>query len=180
MLFSGGTWWLQAKWRNAYRPWCDQKVKVKAAQSCPTLCDLMDCSLPGSSVHGILQAGNTLVGTHSLLQGILPTEGSNPGFSPCRRILYCLSYQGSPRMLEWIALMWQERRVRSLVRMSRHCSTGLNKILASSCLCYLVFWFTTWRQSVTLCLRIFTLYHLPSWLVEWMWFQTSLFFWCWT
>ena len=109
---------------------------------------------------------DTGVGCHFLLQGILPTQGLNPGFSPCRRILYCLSYQGSPRMLEWIALMWQERRVRSLVRMSPHCSTGLNKILASSCLCYLVFWFTTWRQSVTLCLRIFTLYHLPSWPVE--------------
>ena len=32
------------------------RVKVKIAQSCPTLCDPMDCSLPGSSVHGILQA----------------------------------------------------------------------------------------------------------------------------
>ena len=32
------------------------KVKVKIAQLCPTLCDPMDCSLPGSSVHGILQA----------------------------------------------------------------------------------------------------------------------------
>ena len=32
------------------------KVKVLIAQSWPTLCDLMDCSLPGSSVHGILQA----------------------------------------------------------------------------------------------------------------------------
>ena len=34
-------------------------MKVKeseVAQSCPTLCDPMDCSLPGSSVHGILQA----------------------------------------------------------------------------------------------------------------------------
>ena len=30
--------------------------EVKSAQSCPTLCDPMDCSLPGSSVHGILQA----------------------------------------------------------------------------------------------------------------------------
>ena len=28
----------------------------EVAQSCPTLCDPMDCSLPGSSVHGILQA----------------------------------------------------------------------------------------------------------------------------
>ena len=38
-----------------------QCMKVKSesevAQSCPTLCDPMDCSLPGSSVHGIFQAG---------------------------------------------------------------------------------------------------------------------------
>ena len=31
-------------------------VYVLVAQSCPTLCDPMDCSLPGSSIHGILQA----------------------------------------------------------------------------------------------------------------------------
>ena len=34
-----------------------RKVKVLAAQSCLTLCDPTDCSPPGSSVHGILQAG---------------------------------------------------------------------------------------------------------------------------
>ena len=32
------------------------EVKVLVAQSCPTLCGPMDCILPGSSVHGILQA----------------------------------------------------------------------------------------------------------------------------
>ena len=32
------------------------KVKNEVAQSCPTLCDPMDCSLPGSSIHGIFQA----------------------------------------------------------------------------------------------------------------------------
>ena len=32
------------------------KVKVLVTQSCPTLCDCIDCGLPGSSVHGILQA----------------------------------------------------------------------------------------------------------------------------
>ena len=32
------------------------KVKVLVTQSCPALCDLMDCSLPGSSVLGILEA----------------------------------------------------------------------------------------------------------------------------
>ena len=31
-------------------------VHAKSLQSCPTLCDAMDCSLPGSSVYGILQA----------------------------------------------------------------------------------------------------------------------------
>jgi len=36
----------------------------------------MDCSLPGSSVHGILQA-NTGVGCHALFQGIFLTQGSN-------------------------------------------------------------------------------------------------------
>ena len=34
-----------------------QFVPAQSLQSCPTLCDPIDCSLPGSSVHGILQAG---------------------------------------------------------------------------------------------------------------------------
>ena len=47
---------------------------VLDTQSCPTLCHPTDCSPPGSSVHGILQARkNTGVGCHSLLQGIFPT-----------------------------------------------------------------------------------------------------------
>ena len=33
----------------------DEKLKVLVAQSCPTLCNLMDCSQSGSSVHGLLQ-----------------------------------------------------------------------------------------------------------------------------
>ena len=39
---------------------------------------------------------NTGVGSHSLLQGIFPTQGWNPGLLHCRQILYCLSHQGSP------------------------------------------------------------------------------------
>ena len=39
---------------------------------------------------------NTGVGCHSLLQGIFPTQGSNPGLLRCRQTLYCLSHQGSP------------------------------------------------------------------------------------
>ena len=49
----------------------------KSLQSCPTLCNPMGCSPPGSSVHGILQARmNTGVHCHTLLQ-IFPTQGSN-------------------------------------------------------------------------------------------------------
>ena len=43
------------------------------------------------------------VGRLSLLQGIIPTQGSNPGLQRCRRILYQLSQKGSPRKLEWVA-----------------------------------------------------------------------------
>ena len=39
----------------------------------------------------------------SLLQGIFPTRGLNPGLPHCRRILYQLSHKGSPRILEWVA-----------------------------------------------------------------------------
>ena len=39
----------------------------------------------------------------SLLQGIFPTQGSNPGLPRGRQILYHLSHKGSPRMLEWVA-----------------------------------------------------------------------------
>ena len=66
-------------------------------QSCPSLCDPMDCSPPGSSVRGDSPGKNTGVGCHALLQGIFPTQGLNPGLPHCRQILYCLSHQGSPK-----------------------------------------------------------------------------------
>ena len=41
---------------------------AKSLQSCPTLCDPMDCSLPGSSVHGIFHGKSIGVGCHCLLR----------------------------------------------------------------------------------------------------------------
>ena len=74
-----------------------------ATQSCLTLWD----------PHGLYPASlfcpwdspgkNTGVGCHALLQGIFPTQGPNPGLLHCRQILYRLSHQGSPRILEWVA-----------------------------------------------------------------------------
>ena len=43
------------------------------------------------------------MGSLSLLQGIFPTQQLNPGLLHCRHILYQLSHQGSPRILEWVA-----------------------------------------------------------------------------
>ena len=53
-------------------------VCAKSLQSCPTLCDPMDCSPPGSSVHGNSPGKTTGVRCCSLLQEIFPTQGSNP------------------------------------------------------------------------------------------------------
>ena len=46
---------------------------------------------------------NTGLGSLSLLQGIFPTQGSNPGLLHLGWILYQLSHKGSPRILEWVA-----------------------------------------------------------------------------
>ena len=78
-------------------------VQRWVAQSCLTLCDPVDCSLPGSSVRGDSPGKNTGAGCHAPLQGIFPTQRSNPGLPHCRRILYRLNHQGSPRILEWVA-----------------------------------------------------------------------------
>ena len=65
-------------------------------QSCLTLCNTIDYSPPGSSVHGDSPGKITGVGCHALLRGIFPTQGSNPGLPHCRWILCHLSHQGSP------------------------------------------------------------------------------------
>ena len=71
--------------------------EMKVTQSCLTL-----------RPHGLHSpwnspGQNTGVGSLSLLQGIFPTQGSNPGLLHCRRILHQLSHKGSSRILDWIA-----------------------------------------------------------------------------
>ena len=60
----------------------------------------MDCSAPGCSVHGNSPGKNTWVDCHALLQGIFPTQELKQGLLHCRRILYQLSYPGSPYILK--------------------------------------------------------------------------------
>ena len=74
------------------------KSKVLVAQSCPTLCNPMDCSSPGSSVHGILQA--------RILQWVLP-KPRDSGILHCRQILYDLSQQWSSQFwILWLCFMY--------------------------------------------------------------------------
>ena len=81
----------------------------------------MDCSLPGSSVHGILWARILVWVAMPFSRGIFPTQEGNPGLLHCRQILYHLRHQGSPRRtyiltiinleeeLEWGVLLVGER-----------------------------------------------------------------------
>ena len=80
-------------------------MKVKVAQSSPTLCN------PVGYIYSPWDSPgqNTGVGSCSLLQGIFPTQGSNPSLQHCRWILPQLSYKGSPRILDWVAYPFSSR-----------------------------------------------------------------------
>ena len=106
--------------------WCALKLRVLCLvdQSRPTLCKPMDCSPQGSSVYGDSPGKNTGVGCHTLLQGTFQTQGSNPGLPHCRRILYHLSHQGSPRILEWVAYPFSRETSRPRNRTTVSCIAG--------------------------------------------------------
>ena len=69
---------------------------------CLTVCDPIDCSSPGSSDHEYSSGKNIGVDCHALLQGIFPIQVWNPGLLHCRLILYHLSHQGRPRILQCV------------------------------------------------------------------------------
>ena len=75
------------------------KVKVLAAQSCLTFWCHIDSSLPGSSVHGILHVRTLEWVTHSLLQGIFPTQGLNPVSSIAGRFFTFWAIREAPSKL---------------------------------------------------------------------------------
>ena len=80
---------------------CQEVVRKNEVESCSVVSDSL-------WHHGLYSPWNSPgqnagVGSRSLLQGIFPTQGLNPGLPHCRRILYQLSHKGSPRILEWVA-----------------------------------------------------------------------------
>ena len=82
-------------WGDWIKIWAVINSVVFIAQSCPTLCNHMDCSPPGSSVHGLSQARILEWVAISFSRG-----SSNPGIKPwssaLQEVLYHLSHQGSP------------------------------------------------------------------------------------
>ena len=70
----------------------DEKVQVLIIQ---LFCDPVDY-MRQAPLSMEFSRKNTGEGSHSLLQGIFLTQGSNLGLLHCRQILYCLSHQGSP------------------------------------------------------------------------------------
>ena len=77
---------------------------------------------------------NTGVDSCSLLQGIFPTQGWNPALPHCRWILYQLSHQGSPRILEWVAIPFSSGSSQPRNRTGVSCIAGR--------------FFTSWRSLV--------------------------------
>ena len=75
--------------------WNQDEIQFKL---CLNLCNPMDYSPPGSSVHGDSPGKDTRVGCHALLQGIFSIQGLNPGLQHWGQILYLLSHQGSPSL----------------------------------------------------------------------------------
>ena len=76
-------------------------VASEVAQSCVTLCDPMDCSLPGSKEPlspWNFPGKSTGVGCHFLLQGIFPTQGLKPGLLHWQAHSLPLSHQGNPNI----------------------------------------------------------------------------------
>ena len=94
-----------------------EKVKVS--------CSVVSYSLwPYGLYHTWNSPGQNTGNSHSFLQGVFPTQGSNPGLPHCRWILHQLSHKGSPRTLEWAAYPFsrESSRFRNWTRVS--CITG--------------------------------------------------------
>ena len=96
-------------------------LRVKS-ESCSVVSDFL-------RPHGLYSPWNspcqdTGVGSLSLLQGIFPSQGSNPGLSHCRQILYQLSHKGSPRILERVVYPFSRGSSQPRNRTGVSCTAG--------------------------------------------------------
>ena len=89
------TQWMKERVGQIDRVALKHTACAKSLQSCPNLCDPVDCSPSGSSVHRILQA--RILECHSLLQGIFRTQRWKPGLLHCRQIFTIWATREAPK-----------------------------------------------------------------------------------
>ena len=112
-------WLLHYRW--ILYPWATGEAQSES-ESCSVLSD----SLRHRGLYSPWNSPGQHTGMGSLffLQWIFPTQGSNPDLLHCRQILYQLSHQGSPRILEWVAYLFSSRSSWSRNRTRVSCIAG--------------------------------------------------------
>ena len=93
-------------------------VNVLVTQSSPTLCDPMDCNLPGSSVHGTLQARTLEWGTSPFSRESFLTQGLNR--KSCIAGRFCTVLATWETGGRWPSLKWSNRVTKQLKKQSNN------------------------------------------------------------
>ena len=94
-------------------------MKVKVAQSCPTLCEPMDYI-----VHGILQARILDWVAFPFFRGSSQPRDQTQASHVAGRFFYQLSHQGSPRILEWVAYPFSRGSSQPMNQRRVSCTAG--------------------------------------------------------
>ena len=143
---------------------------LKVHLCCPKY---QDCSLPGSSVHGASPGKKTGAGCHAFPPGDLPNLGIKPRSPALQGILYCLSQQRTPRILEWVAypfsrgFSWPRNRTRIFYISGRFFTSWATRACVCVCVCVCVF--TTSSLSV-ICWWICVYTSWLLWIMlQWTW-----------
>ena len=97
---------------------------AKSLQSCPTLCDPTDCSLPGSSVHGILQAGILEWVAVPSMRGFSQPMDRTQVSCIVGRFLTTWGTREAPRILEWVAYPFSRESSPPRNRAKVSCTAG--------------------------------------------------------
>ena len=124
--------WVSKFWlwqeANSLHPWQEvsflyllmwKNIKVLVAQSCLTLCNPMNCSPPGASVHGILQARILEWVAIPFSRWSSRSRDQTWPFCIGRRVLYHLSYQGSPPLKQRlkVKVSWEAQLICDMSRL---------------------------------------------------------------
>ena len=117
-------------------------MHAKSLQSCPTLCDPMGCSMPGSICPWDSPGKNTGVCCYYLLQGIFPTQDWNPAsYVSCtgRCVLYHYGYLGSPFVYRLCLILWLTSETHMHRADSKQSREAKRRELGSSAQCRTLF-----------------------------------------